>query len=75
MNSKIRQLEDDLIAVLNNSDVPIEAKRLVVGNIYHLTVKEADKAILKEKYEETMQNTPIEEKGERDAESTRCGEE
>ena len=70
MNSKIRQLEDDLISILNVSDIPIEAKRLVVSSIYHLTVKEADKAILKEKYEEQMQNTPIEEKGERDAEST-----
>lgn len=70
MNSKIRQLEDKLIAVLNESEIPIEAKRLVVGNIYHLTEKEADKAILKEQYEEKMQNTPIEEKGERDAEST-----
>ena len=64
MNSKIRQLEDDLIAVLNASDVPIEAKRLVVGNIYHQTEKAADKAILKEKYEDQMQNTPIEEKGD-----------
>ena len=70
MNSKIRQLEDKLIAVLNDSDIPIEAKRLVVGNVYHLTEKEADKAILKEQYEEAMQNAPIEEKGERDAEST-----
>ena len=64
MNSKIRQLEDDLIAVLNASDVPIEAKRLVVGNLYHLTEKTADKAIAKEKYEELMQNAPIEEKGD-----------
>lgn len=70
MNSKIRQLEDDLINVLNSSDIPIEVKRLVVGNIYHLTEKEADKAILKEKYEESMQNSSIEEKGEYNAEST-----
>lgn len=75
MNSKIRQLEDDLINLINSSDIPIEAKRLIVSNIYHLTMKEADKAILKERYEEQMQNTPIEEKGERDAESTRRVEE
>lgn len=64
MNSKIRQLEDDLIAVLNDSDVPIEAKRLVVGSIYHATEKAADNAILREKYEEQMRNAPIEEKGD-----------
>ena len=64
MNSKIRQLEDDLVNILNASDVPIEVKRLVVGNIYHATEKAADNAILKEKYEETMQNAPIEEKGD-----------
>lgn len=71
MNSKIRQLEDDLVSILNASDLPIEVKRLVVGNVYHATEKTADNAILKEKYEETMQNTPIEEKGERNAKSTR----
>ena len=71
MNSKIRQLEDDLVNILNASDVPIEVKRLVVGNVYHATEKAADNAILKEKYEETMQNAPIEEKVERNAESTR----
>ena len=64
MNSKIRQLEDDLISILNASDVPIEAKRLVVGNIYHATEKAADNAILREKYEEQMRNAPIEEKGD-----------
>jgi len=64
MNSKIRQLEDDLINVLNSSDVPIEAKRLVVGSIYHATEKAADKAITTEKYDELMKNAPIEEKGD-----------
>ena len=64
MNSKIRKLEDDLIAVLNSSDIPIEAKRLVVGNIYHATEKAADKAITTEKYDELMKNAPIEEKGD-----------
>jgi hypothetical protein len=64
MNSKIRQLEDDLVNILNASDVPIEVKRLVVGNVYHATEKAADNAILREKYEETMQNAPIEEKGD-----------
>ena len=71
MNSKIRQLEDDLISILNASDLPIEVKRLVVESVYRATEKAADNAILREKYEEQMQNTPIEEKGDlTDAEST-----
>jgi hypothetical protein len=48
MNRKIRQLEDDVISVLNGSDCPIEAKRLVVANILNIIEKEADKAILSE---------------------------
>lgn len=48
MNRQIRQLEDDLISVLNGSDLPIEVKRIIVGNIYHLIEKQADKAILDE---------------------------
>lgn len=64
MNSKIRQLEDDLVSILNASDLPIEVKRLIVGNVYHATEKAADNAILREKYEEQMRNAPIEEKGD-----------
>lgn len=48
MNRQIRQLEDDLISTLNGSDLPIEVKRIIVGNIYHLIEKQADKAILDE---------------------------
>lgn len=48
MNRQIRQLEDDLISALNGSDLPIEVKRIIVGNIYHLIEKQADKAILDE---------------------------
>ena len=71
MNSKIRQLEDDLISILNASDLPIEVKRLVVESVYRATEKAADNAILREKYEEQMQNAPIEEKGDlTDAESS-----
>ena len=64
MNSKIRQLEDDLVSILNASDLPIEVKRLIVGNVYHATEKAADNAILRGKYEEQMRNAPIEEKGD-----------
>ena len=70
-NRDIRQLEENLVAVLNDSPVMIEAKRYVVLSVLRLVEKEADKEIIRENYEETMQNTPIEEKGERDAEGTR----
>lgn len=68
-NREIRQLEENLISVLNDSPVMIEAKRYVVMSVLRLVEKEADKEIIRENYEETMQNTPIEEKGERNAES------
>ena len=68
-NRDIRQLEENLVAVLNDSPVMIEAKRYVVLSVLRLVEKEADKEIIRENYEETMQNTPIEEKGERNAES------
>lgn len=69
-NRDIRELEESLVAVLNSSPVMIEAKRYVVLSVLRLVEKEADKEIIRENYEETMQNTPIEEKGERNAEST-----
>ena len=66
MNLKIRSLEDTLINDLNNSDIPVEAKRYVLLNLLHLTEKEADKAILAE-----MQKTEsVKEEGEYNAEST-----
>ena len=45
MNTKIRELEDNILAVINASDAPIEAKRLIVANIYNSLEKEADKVI------------------------------
>ena len=68
-NRNVRELEENLISVLNASPVMIEAKRYVVLSVLRLVEKEADKEIIRENYEETMQNTPIEEKGERNAES------
>jgi hypothetical protein len=70
MNLKIRKLEEDLISVLNNSDIPIEAKRLVVQNILNAIENKADKIIMQEL------SQPITEYGEmKDAESTRCEQE
>lgn len=48
MNSKVRKLEDTIIALLNSSDVEIEVKRLVIRNVLYLVEKEADKAIMAE---------------------------
>ncbi len=48
MNKEIRQLQDDLISLLNGSNVPIECKRLILANTLTLVEKEADKAIVGE---------------------------
>ena len=45
MNYKIRKLEDDIIATLNSSDAPMEAKRLILENVLNLINKEADSII------------------------------
>lgn len=68
-NRDMRNLEETLISVLNESPVIMEAKKYVLLSVLRLVEKEADKEIIRENYEETMQNTPIEEKGERNAES------
>lgn len=47
-NRKIRELEDNIIALLNASEIEIEVKRLIISNIYHLVTKEADKTIVAE---------------------------
>ena len=48
MNYKMRDLEDRVIGLLNGSDVPIEAKRLIIQNVLNLITKQADKVILEE---------------------------
>ena len=48
MNYKIRDLEDNVISLLNASDVPIEGKRLIVQNVLNLITKQADKVIVEE---------------------------
>ena len=45
INTKIRKLEDEIIETLNKSDVPIEAKRLIISDVLHIVTKEADKGI------------------------------
>ena len=48
MNYKMRDLEDRVISLLNGSDVPIEAKRLIIQNVLNLITKQADKVIMEE---------------------------
>lgn len=48
MNTKMRALEDDIISLLNGSDVPIEAKRLILTDILNLVTKKADEIISQE---------------------------
>jgi hypothetical protein len=48
MNKEIRLLEDNLIALLNDSSLPIEVKRLVVKDVLSLVSKQADREILDE---------------------------
>ena len=42
INKTIRVLEDTMIKLLNVTDLPIEVKRLVVADVYHEVVKQAD---------------------------------
>lgn len=48
VNTSIRKLEDEIIAILNQSDAPMEAKRLVLSDVLHIVTKEADKDIQRE---------------------------
>lgn len=57
MNKQIRELEDNLVAVINTSQVPYECKRVVLEN---LMIKCELKAI------EEMATETVTEKGELD---------
>lgn len=48
INTSIRKLEDEIIEIINQSAVPMEAKRLVVADVLHIVTKEADKEIQRE---------------------------
>ena len=48
MNTKIRLLEDQIVAILNGSDVPIETKRLILSDILNLVTKKADEIVSQE---------------------------
>lgn len=48
VNTKIRMLEDQIVAALNGSDVPIEAKRLILADLLNIVTKKADEIIAQE---------------------------
>ena len=49
MSYELRQLQDELIDILNgHEDLPWESKRLVVECVLHLVEKKADEAIKQE---------------------------
>ena len=49
MNTKIRNLEDNIIALLNaETDVPLECKRLILCDVLRITTMASDKAIMQE---------------------------
>lgn len=48
MNRTIRALEDAIINMLNVTDLPIEVKRLVIADVYHTVLKEADTNFINE---------------------------
>lgn len=52
MNKDIRLLEDNMLAVLNESPVEMEVKRLILTNILDIIKKQADALILQELQEE-----------------------
>lgn len=49
MNLKIRQLEDSILNMINDSDLPIEIKRLVIADIFNLVIRQSDREVAAEK--------------------------
>ena len=66
-NLKIRMLREQLISDLNNTDLPIECKRLVLKEIIALVNDAADGQIEKER--EMLMKSQSEEEVKQDAES------
>lgn len=48
MNTKIRVLESKLIEVLNSSDAPLEAKRIILGKLEAQMTNLSDREIFSE---------------------------
>lgn len=48
MIQEIRTLEDSIIELLNASTLSIEVKRLILSDVLHLTMRQADKEFIQE---------------------------
>lgn len=48
MNLKIRHLEDNILNMINESDLPIEVKRLIISDVFNLVLKQSDKEVAAE---------------------------
>ena len=57
MNFKIRLFEDSILNLINESDLSMEIKRLVVSDIFNLVVKQADKEVKEELSAQTEEKT------------------
>lgn len=51
MNLKIRQFEQSIIDTINGTEIPIEAKRLVLENVLHKVSAVSDNQVSKEQEE------------------------
>ena len=71
-NLKIRMLREKLISDLNEADLPIECKRLVLKEIIALVNDAADGQIEKER--EMLMKSQSEEEAKQDAESVQQDE-
>lgn len=59
MNEQMRLLEDTLIEVLNSYNlVPIEAKRLIIKDIYFMTEQKANEIIIEERRQNAEELQP-----------------
>lgn len=48
MNLKIRHLEDNILNMINESDLPMEVKRLILSDVFNLVLKQSDKEVAAE---------------------------
>lgn len=59
MNEQIRELEEKLIDMLNQYNlVPIEAKRLIIKDIYFMTEQKANEIIIEERRQNAEELQP-----------------
>ena len=56
LNQMIRMLEDNIINLINESELPMEVKRLIVADVYHLVLKQADADIINNMSNEVTEN-------------------